>query len=281
MGVRITPNLRELVELTKIPILDKLAKVEKPEVDFLDVIKDQEGVLSFLDKNRVELDPYRSWSSPKRQTAKAGRLIKRLLPELSDNEVRNFVEALQAVTIAQRPTIVEVDGSEIYKYYIWPKAECNGYRGSKGLNYWDWGSGGLLTSCYQGCASPEYFELFENNPEYFGLIACLVDGKLDTRGLVVNALVDNKETRIAGSFTFQTAKNRIATENYAVERGYTLYPGSDLMYSGRLKFPGGLKPGKQLHHWYLSFDSNTNTLQNKSYSESMSVPYQLPYSEWK
>jgi hypothetical protein len=212
-------------------------------IDYLGVKVEGENVfLTFLDKKRVKsVKPEDTFfTTPQRQEGKVGKVLKKVIPEISENELRTFTEALQGIATKAGYSIFAVDGTQIFKYYIWPKERCTGFGGS----------------CYQGAVKYEYFELFENNPTVFGAIISMHGDRLDGRAIYIrgkNAKTGTPET-ILVEHRAGSERGRILLTDFAQKNGYSTLPP----YGNRFTTEK-LVPGKQLHHWDLCFDGKVVT----------------------
>jgi len=282
--MNLSANFKELLQSIKLPLVPKL-QVASGSLDYLDVVIDKTDVqLSYLSTSRVKsLQGELPFTSKLRQQGKAGRIIKKLLPTVSDDELRGFVESLQGAVAKNHVDLFTVDGSEMYKYYFLPQSKCTVATG--------YGSD-LRSSCYQGKARPEHFELFEKNPDKFGLLVLMVGGKMDSRCLFVKAKDrDGNEVTVAEYIISNTAKYKALMTSHILQQGWYGSSGYWICYNrsgdGALVKPVDgftsyeLVPGKQMHHWGFHFDAKTNKLCDRSHSEGTGESaYQLPKDQW-
>lgn len=109
-----------------------------------------------------------------RNKVKMGRVIKKLIPEISDKDLETFVNQLKAETSGFEIKLVK--GDDIKKYYM--RENCD----EKSLNY-----GTLNNSCMMDRVSenPNIFDIYTKNPETCQLAVMLNSGgQLVARALV-------------------------------------------------------------------------------------------------
>lgn len=109
-----------------------------------------------------------------RNKVKMGRVIKKLIPEISDKDLETFVNQLKAETSGFEIKLVK--GDDIKKYYM--RENCD----PKSLNY-----GTLNNSCMMDRVSenPNIFDIYTKNPETCQLAVMLNSGgQLVARALV-------------------------------------------------------------------------------------------------
>lgn len=189
------------------------------------------------------------------QTARAGRVIKKLLPTASDNEIRTFVERMTSRLLGLQ--VQTFDGSAIYDWYMKdPITECVSSRV-------------FINSCYQGKCRREFFSLMENNPDRFGILILEDDKKLAARCVFVKGHDDD------GEITFF---EQVHAANGAFAAHVTKYidtlPGpkayydySNFVVRGKKVFrydykftASGLNNGCGLHHWDMLCQKDETTL---------------------
>jgi hypothetical protein len=156
---------------------------DKPDINYLDIkIEDKSVFLTFLDSKRVKECNGDYYTTHLRQQSKVGRALVKLFPKVPFEEIRAFVEELQATLTVDGVLMRIVEGAEVVKYYMIPKKDC--ISGNHGA---------FRNSCYQGIALESNFDLMVKNPDRVKLAIILEDDKLAGRALLHIGNVYKKE----------------------------------------------------------------------------------------
>lgn len=222
-------------------LLNRLA-LPDPKINFLDIqLKGADVLLSFLDSKRIKDRYMDGFNSKLRQESKVGKGLKKIFPDSSDDDVRTFVEKLQGKMAKDMPNIFMVDGTEVRKYYQWRKKYCTN-------------GGQLNSSCYQGIANAEQFEVIERNPDVFRMVICMVDGKLDARCLLVIGIQKStgKTALLSEGIHANTPRNRERMSTFINDYAKEFEAG--LINQGFTT--KDLIPGNLLDHVAIGFSKN-------------------------
>lgn len=145
------------------------SKIAERPINYLDVeVRNKEPYFSFLPAKKKCVAGETLYQAKARQSGRAGRIIKKLFPTVSDDDVRTFVDHLKA----DLTTELEVNllpATEVFNVYNM-KAVTN------------------LGSCFQSNGHnrqpEENFEFFKNNPEVVNILAVTKGDTLEGRCLV-------------------------------------------------------------------------------------------------
>lgn len=211
-----SPPLRDKLRAIDSDISKKLLELEgtdvKSDVTFVDLVNgSDDGIVSFMpmrqgltkiknaypDANNSDLqgepnidvndaiyvndirynnsNVYKSMS---RNVIKVGKFIKKVLGNLPDDEVENFVNNFKTASVIGSLKVELVSGKDITYWY-----NSDNYESIKGS---------LGSSCMAG---KQFFQLYEENPEVCQLAIIEREGKLIARALVWKVESDNSEIK--------------------------------------------------------------------------------------
>lgn len=263
------------------PLARELRYRQGAPVDYLDLERENGALaLSFLATGRAAKAAGDFFSSPLRQSGRIGRVIKKVLPQATDDDIRTFVESISGIVEIPGFRLEETNGSGVYGHYMIGPSRCV--------------RGGTMTgSCYQGKAKPEYFTLFENNPERFLSIAGFDGELLAGRALLIRGnLLRYDEEPVECWFvdTLVVGDNKYLEKFYARFRELeAVYRAdfSDRWYWGRQTITNfkefrseNLAPGTGLHHWTrVGHRDNVISTLNPTWLD-YDNNYTLPKEEW-
>ncbi|RPI84161.1 MAG: hypothetical protein EHM34_04115 [Nitrosopumilales archaeon] len=223
------------------------------EIDYLEVSKNGANVqLSFLDsKRKAKLPTYSNYyGSELRQSGKIGRILKKVLPTASEDDVRTLVENIQAELVKNTLNMFITSGENIRRVYQIPKPQCSR------------NAGDLTTSCYQGIVLDDEFEFAERNPDVVKCLVVIRGDLLEGRALYAVGKCGDVDAiyceGVKGSERARILMTKYFT-NLDIPNNYK----SGFDYA---KFQAVIKPGKVLHHITMGVSANNTILKYGSYN---------------
>lgn len=186
IGFRISDELWEAIyllheRLKNNKVVEQLYNynVIRDEVDYLDIAaQGDELALSFLPTSRrdtviasVGSTNEAFYSSTLRQTGKVGKILRKVLTEeVSDSDVKEFVENLQAAVNANKCELVFLTGEKMRAAYY-------------AKNYFPSDGSELAKSCMRYARCQKYLNIYVDNPRLEAVVA-LRDNKVAGRALI-------------------------------------------------------------------------------------------------
>lgn len=265
--------------LQKIPqtkeIIQVIRSLENPPIDYLDIdVKDGAVSISFLDTKRAKSvkSKNEAFTSKLRQAARVGKVLKRISPEATDDDIRNLTEAIQGIATENEARLFTVEGDEIRKIWQIPKAKCTKNKNRYAV---------LQMSCYQGIVLDTYCELYVRNPDKIKMLVCMVGNLLDGRAMFYLGKENGKKITRYESIKCNTEKNRTLmarwlSEHKILSLDYTkefvvedLVPGRPIHHADFI----GYKDGKLSNKFPTSVEPMSNVWWDKKMVNH--------YADWK
>jgi len=175
------------------------------DIDFnnLDfVVKDEKIFISYLTNSRNN-GIANVWSSPLRQEARVGKILKKLYPNSSDSEIEKATEVLKTVLISNEYKFKFLNGQALIDAY------------SKNCYHPDATDGTSLGgSCMRNPDKGHYMKLYADNPDSVRLLTSWVGEWLVARALFWNGTYKGKQVNVLDRIYFRNKNDKFFLENH-------------------------------------------------------------------
>jgi len=246
-------NLNSCISQLKHSLVPLLKEADNSKLDYLDVACESGVVsLSFLETKRAKDVVGDPLQSKLRQSGKVGRVLKKLLPKTTDDDIRTFVEALQAEMTKHLHHMFVVNGDQVRLIYQIPRTDCH--------------TGELQSSCYQGIVLDDNFEFAERNPEIVKCLVALKDGKLAGRALHIHGKCNDKDAILVECLHGTPPAIGLMRKYFSQLKIPNTYTSS----FRPSEFVANIKPGKMLHHVCMGVSHNLDRITTGYYERAYS-----------
>lgn len=170
----------------------------------LDLVKDKPDMISFIPAKKIKEKDKEKF----RQTSKAGRIMKRLNPDVSEKDLEEFVNKFKAEVeiLLKEPKINVLTGKDISYWY--------------NQKHYRKGGGTLNKSCMRYASENKRIEFFDQYPEQIALATVIKGDELWARALIWK--LDDGRTYMDRIYSVGE-QYRIMLENYAKNHNMLMY----------------------------------------------------------
>lgn len=162
-------------------IFNKLFNVEldgesKEYRNYFGIARDNHNMISYLDSKKMDILDYSDyWNADKRIMATAGKVVRKLLPDVNDKDLERFVQLYtfqnkQCYECIDTSIIKIVKGEDIRTYYL--EDNYSNYAKQEGGN-----NSQIFSSCMRYSNTQDYLDIYTMNKNQVSLAVILTESE--------------------------------------------------------------------------------------------------------